>query len=501
MEYISTRGARVPSSSSAILHGLAPDGGLFVPAEFPIISASDLDALKDMTYADRASFILSKYLTDYDVFDLKEICAKAYSKFDDSDPAPLIKIDDSTYIMELWHGPTLAFKDVALSVLPYLMTYARNNLSIDKTTLILVATSGDTGKAALEGFSDVAGTEIIVFYPSDGVSKMQKLQMQTTVGKNVHVVGIKGNFDDAQAAVKSIFKNEEIIKLIDDKGFSLSSANSINWGRLVPQIVYYFSAYVDLINSDEITNGDLVNFVVPTGNFGNVLAGFYAKKMGLPIDKLLVASNTNNVLTDFFNKGTYDSNRRFFKTISPSMDILISSNLERLLFEVFDRNPDTVKRLMTELDIYGSYIVPDSVVDEMSETFDAYWSDEGETKEALYNFNDMFDYLLDPHTAVAVSAYFTFIDDEIETKSIILSTANPYKFPDSVFDIISNHTDNEKDIFKIIRKLEISTGVEAPEIIKNLSDLSVIHTDVIDKNEVMDKVLSILDSKQLDNKA
>jgi threonine synthase len=501
MEYVSTRGSSISSSSKAILQGLAPDGGLYVPAEFPQISATEIESLIEMSYADRASFILSKYLTDYDVFDLKEICAKSYSKFEEEDPAPLIKIDDSTYIMELWHGPTLAFKDVALSILPYLITYARAHESTDKTTLILVATSGDTGKAALEGFADVPGCEIIVLYPSDGVSQMQKLQMQTTVGKNVHVVGIKGNFDDAQSAVKKIFNDKETTKLIEDMGFALSSANSINWGRLAPQIVYYFSAYADLISSSEIQNGDTINFVVPTGNFGNILAGYYAKRMGLPVDKLIVASNTNNVLTDFFDSGVYDANRRFFKTISPSMDILVSSNLERLMFEVFDRDPVVVKQLFKELDIYSSYSVSDEIMQKLDETFEAFWSDEEETSEALYNFNDMFDYLLDPHTAVAVAAYFTFIDEHNDKKSVILSTANPYKFPDSVLNIISNKTEHEKDLFKTVRKLELLTGVEAPTSIKDLSDLSVIHSDVIDKTEVLDKILSILRAVKPEDKA
>ncbi|MDR2267158.1 MAG: threonine synthase [Christensenellaceae bacterium] len=491
MEYISTRGEKILSSGAAILKGLASDGGLYVPVSFPQIDALEIEKMCELDYAERASLILSKFLTDFDIFDLKEMCAKAYAKFENADAAPIVKVDDDAFLMELWHGPTSAFKDVALTLLPYLLTYARQSEGTNKKTLILVATSGDTGKAALEGFADVPDTEIIVFYPSDGVSEMQKLQMQTTVGKNVNVIGINGNFDDAQTAVKQIFKDPATVEQIESLGYSLSSANSINWGRLAPQIAYYFSAYVDLVSSNEIKNGTPINFVVPVGNFGNVLAAYYAKKMGLPVNKLLIASNSNNILTDFFKTGIYDTNRKFFKTISPSMDILISSNLERLLFEISNRDPSNITKLMSEFDMYGLYEVPVNIIDEEAGEFIAYWSDEDETSEALYNFYDMFEYLLDPHTAVAVAAYFNYIAEEDDpTKTVIVSTANPYKFPQDVLNILTRRY--EKDAFKAIRKLELATGIPAPDTIAELSDLSVIHTDVINKSEVKNKVLSIL---------
>lgn len=490
MDYISTRGGAAVSAGTAILKGIADDGGLYVPSSFPIVTSEELKQMAEMEYYERAASILSKFLTDYDKEALKDFCFKAYSRFG-GDAAPLIKVDDETYMLELWHGPTLAFKDMALTLLPYLMTAAREKEGSGKKTLILVATSGDTGKAALEGFADVPGTEVIVFYPSEGVSLMQKLQMQTADGKNVHAVGIQGNFDDAQSAVKAFFQDKEAVRAAYDAGYTLSSANSINWGRLCPQIAYYISAYADLLSSGEIEEGEKINFVVPTGNFGNILAAYYAKRMGLPINKLIVASNTNNVLTDFFRSGKYDVNRKFFKTISPSMDILISSNLERLLFEFEGRNPQKIKDLMTDLSVYGSYKVDKNKMDEALSEFAAYWSDEDETAEAADNFFDMFGYLLDPHTAVGVAAYYTYVTDTSdESKTVITATANPYKFAGDVYQILTGK--NEKDAFRAARKLQTYTGEEAPEQITELLDLPVIHTLVIPKDKIKDTILDIL---------
>ena len=492
MEFISTRGGAAASAGSAILQGMAKDGGLFVPSSFPIITKEQMDEMLDWDYPRRAAFILKRFLSDYTEEELSEYCAAAYAKFD-GDPAPVLKMDEATFLMELFHGPTRAFKDIALTLLPYLIRGARKKAGSDHKTLILVATSGDTGKAALEGFKDVEGTEIIVFYPSEGVSDMQKLQMQTSEGSNVHVVGIEGNFDDAQTAVKSIFKDPEAIRRLDKMGYAFSSANSINWGRLCPQIVYYFSAYLDLVAAGETLLGEPVNFVVPTGNFGNILAGYYARRMGLPIAKLIVASNRNNVLTDFFTTGNYDVNRAFHKTMSPSMDILISSNLERLLFEIGGRDPEYVKSAMRDLEVYGSYTLDfDRMQAEIPE-FVAYCSSEEETADAIDNFFDMFDYTLDPHTAVAVSAYYNYLTDtEDETETVILATASPFKFSSDVLRSLTRK--EEKDPFRAAKKLASYTMEEIPEQIAALESLPVRHKLVIPKGVIKETVFDLLAS-------
>lgn len=492
MDFISTRGGGAVSAGAAILKGIAEDGGLYVPSFFPELSKEELRNMVPMDYAERAACILGMYLTDYTEAELLEYARKAYARFD-GEPAPVVGTDDDTYILELFHGPTLAFKDIALTLLPYLMTAARRKSGSNDKTLILVATSGDTGKAALEGFKDVEGTEIVVIYPSEGVSEMQKLQMQTSLGKNVHVIGIKGNFDDAQTAVKSIFKDPEAIRRLDKMGYAFSSANSINWGRLCPQIVYYFSAYLDLVAAGETLLGESVNFVVPTGNFGNILAGYYARRMGLPIAKLIVASNRNNVLTDFFTTGNYDVNRAFHKTMSPSMDILISSNLERLLFEIGGRDPEYVKSAMRDLEVYGSYTLDfDRMQAEIPE-FVAYCSSEEETADAIDNFFDMFDYTLDPHTAVAVSAYYNYLTDtEDETETVILATASPFKFSSDVLRSLTRK--EEKDPFRAAKKLASYTMEEIPEQIAALESLPVRHKLVIPKGVIKETVFDLLAS-------
>ncbi len=358
MRFISTRGqSSVKNAAAAISKGLADDGGLFVPEFFPLVTVNELSAMLDMDYAERAKTVLYKYLEEYDQTELLSACKSAYSKFEGSDGAPLVKLDDNNFIMELFHGPTLAFKDVALTLLPYLLRKGADVSGIKEQILILVATSGDTGKAALEGFKDADGIKIMVFFPSEGVSDMQKMQMRTQEGDNVNVVAVKGNFDDCQTAVKNIFSDKKVEGQLKEQGVALSSANSINFGRLAPQITYYFSAYCDLVSSNEIKMGDKIDFVVPTGNFGNILAGYYAKKMGLPVGKLICASNSNNVLTEFFAEGTYDINREFFKTMSPSMDILISSNLERLVFELSGRDAKLTAERMNDLKTSGRYTV------------------------------------------------------------------------------------------------------------------------------------------------
>ncbi len=492
MEFYSTRGEGPVSGARAIVNGIAKDGGLYVPAEFPFIAREELEDLVGLDYYERAAYIIHKYLDEFSYEELKEYTEKAYSRFDEY-PAPLTKVDEGTYIMELWHGPTYAFKDIALTLLPYLLTGSKKKEGDDKKTLILVATSGDTGKAALEGFKDVENTEIVVLYPSDGVSEMQKKQMTTTEGHNTHVIGIKGNFDDAQNAVKRIFASKEMNEKFAKAGYELSSANSINFGRLVPQIVYYFSAYLDLLSEGEIEPEEQINFVVPSGNFGNILAGYYAKRMGLPIKQLIVASNENNVLTEFFETGLYNARRKFHKTISPSMDILVSSNLERLVYEMLNRESDKVVSLMEELKKDGEYSVDEDTLYDVAPEFIGYWSSEEETKNVIGNVFDEYGYLLDPHTAVAVSAFFKFMNDAYdEASAVILSTANPYKFPQSVLEAVSEQ--KETDAFKAIKKLEMLTGAEIPEGIAELKNKPVLHDKVVEIKDIEDAVLSAVNA-------
>ena len=492
MKFYSTRGNDVVNSAAeAISKGLASDGGLFVPEFFPNVK-KELNSLLSMDYAERAAFIIGKYLEEYDKEELLVACKKAYAQFEDGDAAPVIKIDDDFFILELFHGPTLAFKDIALTILPYLLRKGSDICGIKEQILILVATSGDTGKAALSGFCDAVGIKIMVFYPSDGVSDMQKLQMCSQKGNNVNVVGVNGNFDDCQTAVKKIFSDVEFNKLLKDKNIILSSANSINFGRLVPQIAYYFSAYCDLVNAEEIKMGDEVDFVVPTGNFGNILAGFYAKKMGLPIGKLVCASNMNNVLTEFFASGLYDKNREFFKTASPSMDILISSNLERFIFENSNRNASLTLTRMQELKKFGKYSVSKAEQERMSEYFFAGFCDEEDCFQKVKEIFDDYGYVSDTHTAVALSVcdeYCKF--SESQNKKIILSTASAYKFPQSVYKAITGK--NIKDPFVACDKLYNESAFPIPKAITQLKDAKKRFVDVIDKTKAADAVLRFLD--------
>lgn len=487
MKYTCTRNSNIAiSASEAIVKGISDDGGLFVPSSFPILSLEDIEALIDLDYAERCAKILSLYLDEFSYEELLEYARKAYSRFD-GDAAPLVKVEDGVYMLELWHGPTSAFKDMALTLMPYLLTASKKKLGDDSQTLILVATSGDTGKAALEGFKDVDGTHIAVFYPSKGVSEMQRMQMVSQEGSNVHVYGIKGNFDDAQSAVKRIFNDSEVIETLKEKNIKTSSANSINWGRLAPQIAYYFSAYCDLVASDEIALGDKINFVVPTGNFGNVLAGYYAYRMGLPVAKFIIASNANNVLTDFFNDGEYNVKRDFYRTMSPSMDILISSNLERLIYEAFDRDDQKVRALYESLRTSGKFeIKPEDI---RMDIFEAGWADEEDTKNAIFTFYDLDDYVMDTHTAVAASVYNDYsCETDDETPTVILSTASPYKFPQDVLGALGS---KEKNAYKAIIKLYNLTALDCPEGIAELEEKDEIHTQIIDRTETKQAVLDI----------
>lgn len=498
MNYISTRDkSEKCSGAEAIVRGLAPDGGLYVPESLPRLSKEDFINLVKEDYPARAARVLSLLLSDYSFDELLDYTTKAYSRFYGDDPCPLVNIDEGVYVLELWHGPTCAFKDMALTMLPHLLTAARKKVGEKDKTLIMVATSGDTGKAALEGFKDVEGTNIIVFYPSKGVSDMQKLQMKTQTGENVCVCAIEGNFDDTQNAVKNIFADKAINDEIHAKGFKLSSANSINWGRLAPQIAYYVSAYCDLIESGKIEYGDKVNFCVPSGNFGNILAAYYAMQMGVGVNRLICASNVNHVLTDFFRTGTYDINREFHKTISPSMDILISSNLERLLFEVSGRDDKLTAERMNALKKQGKYSVSDKELKALKALFSVGYTDDEETKDTIAFAMDEFGYLMDTHTAVAYGVYCDYADETgDETPTVVVSTANAYKFPADVYEAVSGNRID--DAFEATEKLNEETGEEIPEPLSGLKERPVRFEEVIDRSEIANKVVDYC--KQAANK-
>ena len=495
MLYTSTRDKSVKVESAyAIAQGISKDGGLFVPTEIPQIDKAFIDSLVPLSYIERAKKVLSLYLTDFTAEEIDMCVSGAYAegKFSSDKVAPVKKIKEGENILELWRGPTCAFKDMALQLLPYLLTVSAKKTVADKTIVILVATSGDTGKAALEGFKDVPGTKIMVFYPDDGVSPMQKLQMTTQAGENVAVSAIKGNFDDAQSGVKKIFTDKEVAKKLSENGMMFSSANSINWGRLVPQIVYYVSAYCDMIENGEIKNGDEMNVVVPTGNFGNILAAYYAKKMGVPVGKLICASNANNVLTDFLKTGVYDRNRKFFTTTSPSMDILISSNLERLLFHLADENDETIAKWMNELSNEGKYEVTADVKEKVLTLFDAGCCDDEETKEtigATYKNG----YLLDTHTAVAVKVYRDYTERTGDkTPTVIASTANPYKFSAAVLKAVCDKNLDGVDEFRQVDLLMEITGEPCPEQLATLKGKTPRFTDCCNKEDMVNKVYEML---------
>lgn len=494
MYYKSTRNSSVNvTSAQAIAQGISKDGGLFVPSEIPQITLEDVKTLGDMTYAQRAFFVFSKYLTDFTEAEIKYCVESAYNtkNFDSDNIAELAHLFDGTYMLELWHGPTCAFKDMALQILPYLLTTSAKRLELNKKIVILVATSGDTGKAALEGFKDVPDTEILVFYPDDGVSAMQKKQMTTQEGKNVNVCAIKGNFDDAQNGVKAIFTNEEIAAELEKNGMMFSSANSINWGRLAPQIIYYISSYAQLVKDGEIALGDKINIVVPTGNFGNILAGYYAKKMGIPVNKLICASNANNVLTDFLTTGVYNRNRPFHATISPSMDILISSNLERLLYHISGEDDGQIREWFGALASEGRYEVTDEVKAVLKEEFYAGCCDDTETKACIKDIYNKYSYTCDTHTAVAVKVYNDYkAATGDETKTIIASTASPYKFSGSVLEAIGINTDSDE--FELVEKLAEASKIPVPASLAELKNKDIRFKEIIDKTEMKEFVFKSL---------
>ena len=480
MYYKSTRDTEEKKyfSAQVIKQGLAEDGGLFVPTEIPTLDENEIKTLTSLSYPERAAFVMGKFLTDFSYDELIADCKAAYSEESfEGGAAPVVNVKDNIYSLELWHGPTAAFKDMALQLMPRLLVRSLQKTGEKRTSLILVATSGDTGKAALEGYKDIEGIKIMVFYPVDGVSRVQKLQMATQSGNNVNVCAIKGNFDDAQNGVKKIFSDTDFTSELDKNGYFLSSANSINWGRLAPQIVYYVSAYCDLLNQGKIAYGNKINVCVPTGNFGNILAAYIAKLMGLPIDKLICASNVNNILTDFLRTGTYDRNRKFHVTMSPSMDILISSNLERLLN--FTAGAKITAECMQSLAKNGAYTVSPEILSKINESFVGYYADEKATSEQIKKNFTKVGYLHDTHTAVAMSAAEQYIADTNDKKPVVVaSTASPYKFAADV--LVSLGGKRPEDDLKALDELSDLTKTAITKPLRDIDKREVRFKSVID---------------------
>ena len=494
MDYTSTRdNSRRVTAAEAIVEGISREGGLFVPAEMPALTGEDLLALSKLDYTRRAVWVLSRFLTDWTEAELVAAVEAAYGgeRFEEGDPAPLSRIGEGEYLLELWHGPTCAFKDMALQLLPKLLPAAAQKSGCREEIAILVATSGDTGKAALEGFRDVPGTRIMVFYPEDGVSRMQKRQMTTQQGGNVAVMGIRGNFDDAQSGVKAIFGDPGMAETLRKRGFVLSSANSINWGRLVPQIVYYISAYCQLLADGELQPGEELNFCVPTGNFGNILAGYYAKQMGLPVKMLLCASNRNNVRTDFIATGVYDRNRSFYTTTSPSMDILISSNLERLVYLLAGKSDTATRQRMDSLRETGVYRLEEPELAALRREFYGGCCDDKAAAETIRATFERCSYLCDPHTAVAVNVWEEYRRATGDrTKTVILSTASPCKFADTVLAALGRPV--PEDDFRRLAALEEAAGLTAPASLTALQNAPCRFPEVCAPGEMGERVLAFL---------
>ena len=494
MVYTGTRtpSTHTVSAAEAIKEGLSPDGGLYMPMELPVLTLAEIEVLLTKSYAARAAYILGKYLTDYSTEELREDCSGAYAEARfPGGAAPVRRLDDETYMLELWHGPTAAFKDMALQIMPRLLSRALVKTGEKRTALILVATSGDTGKAALEGYRDIPGTKIQVFYPVDGVSEVQKLQMMTQEGKNVSVAAIRGNFDDAQSGVKRIFADEDTKSALNEHGVFLSSANSINWGRLAPQIVYYVSAYCDMVRNGAIQLGELIDVCVPTGNFGNIFAAYLAKRMGLPIDRLICASNTNNVLTEFLTTGVYDRNRDFVLTTSPSMDILISSNLERLLYAFSGEDDKLVADYMAQLNASGRYEVNDAIKAQIHDQFAAGFTSEEETEETIGKMWREKNYLIDTHSAVAFHVLEQYRKETGDnTVAVVASTASPFKFGDAVLKAIG--VDDVKSGVALLDQLAEVSGIPAPAPLAALKTKTPRFDQCVEKENMEQAVLGFL---------
>ncbi len=494
MYYLSTRDKTLRfTPAQAIAQGLSREGGLFVPEQFPHLPEGALEQMKDMTYQQRAAYVMGLYLEGFSQEELAGFAQKAYGpdKFDTPAVAPIRKVDDTTYCLELWHGPTCAFKDMALQMLPHLLSASLVKNQEERTVCILVATSGDTGKGALEGFKDVPHTKIMVFYPKDGVSEIQELQMRTQEGENVGVCAVVGNFDDAQTGVKKLFSDEQLRKTLDERGYFFSSANSINWGRVLPQVVYYISSYADLLKTGAIQMGDPINICVPTGNFGNILAAYYAKRMGLPVNKLICASNSNNVLTDFLKTGVYDRNRPFYTTVSPSMDILISSNLERLLYALSGENDAQVADYMGQLNATGRYEVSEDIKAQIRDLFAAGFTTEGETEETIGKMWQEKGYLIDTHSAVAFHVLEQYRRETGDnTVSVVASTASPFKFGDAVLKAIG--VQDVKSGVALLDQLSEASGIPAPAPLAALKTKTPRFDQCVEKENMEQAVLGFL---------
>ncbi len=485
MQYTSTRDSKINvSASQAIAKGLAPNGGLFVPTQFPKCTYEDV---KNLTYPQMAQKIIGMYLTEYDENFLKETMEKVYAENFDGKAGFVKHVKNNEYALELYHGPTCAFKDYALQVMPHLLVQAKKNIGDTHTTKILVATSGDTGKAALDGYADLEGIKIAVFYPNDGTSEIQRLQMVTQEGENVSVYAINGNFDDAQTGVKKVFTDEKIAATLEGENACLSSANSINWGRLVPQIVYYFYSYASLVESGAVKAGEKVNFCVPTGNFGDILAGYYAKQMGLPVGELICASNKNNVLTDFFKTGVYNAKRDFYKTTSPSMDILVSSNLERLLYHI-SNDAECVNALMQDLAQKGEFKISEEMLDKISGVFKADFASDEEAEQIIADYAQDSNYVMDPHTAVAFSVA-NKLDIDKNTNIIVLSTASPYKFSHDVLTALGKVPTQKA--FEDLNMLNDITKLPVPKNLAGLEGKEIRFEKVIEPDEIKNIALQM----------
>jgi threonine synthase len=491
LKYESTRNKNINANpSEAVVKGLSDDGGLFVPRGIDELGLN-LEEMCSLGFHDTAKKILSLFFADFTEEQINDSVMKAYdSKFDHADIVPVEKVGDR-FIMELFHGSTIAFKDIALSILPYLMKKAQSNCKMKEDIVILTATSGDTGKAALEGFKDVEGTKIIIFYPNDGVSPVQEMQMVTTEGDNTYVVAVEGNFDDAQSAVKEILNNMELREKLGEMGMKFSSANSINIGRLVPQISYYFTTYADLVKKNEIKTGDKINFVVPTGNFGNILAGYFAKLLGLPVNKLICAANENNVLFDFLTTGVYDINREFKKTMSPSMDILISSNLERLLYYMSNKDNKYIAGLMNQLKTEKRYEANDEIKAKIKDQFWSSYCSEDDTSDTVKKVYDEYGYVMDTHTAVAYKVYEDYLkENKDDSKTVILSTASPFKFTGSVYKSLFGPTSMKE--LDLIKELSDKTDMKVPSQIEGLANRKVLHNRLCTPASMDQEILKIL---------
>jgi len=498
MKYISTRdNFKAVSGIEAIKMGMVPEGGLFVPEEIPDISREQLNKWVNLSYAQLAEKIFYLFLAeDFSPEEINYIVHQIYNRehFETEEITPLKQLNTQLFILELFHGPTGAFKDIALQALPLILAEASKKLALTNQLLILVATSGDTGKAALEGFKNIPGIQIVVYYPFQKVSKIQELQMLTTEGNNTQVIALDGNFDDCQNAVKQIFADWDFTNFLKEKGFEFSSANSINWGRLFPQIVYYFYAYLSLLGKNQIQSKEKINFVVPTGNFGNILAAWYAKEMGLPIGKLICASNSNKVLSDFFHSGVYDVNRPLVTTISPSMDILISSNLERFLFEISERQGELIVKLMKELREIGKFKIEDFMKNKMREIIYASYADENETLATIKSVYQNYHYLVDPHTAVGIKVYNDYYNSsKVKTKTVVDATATPFKFNRAVLiSLLGENLVHNKDELILLQMLSEYTGLAIPAMLQDLGNKPIKNRFIYPKDRVKESLLEVL---------